>query len=36
LTLLRTYVQENVLKRVWRTIQIGVGTRSMLVWEKGH
>ncbi len=30
------YVQENVLKRVWRTIQIGVGTRSMLVWEKGH
>jgi len=30
------YVQENVFKRVWRTTQIGVGTRSMLVWEKGH
>jgi len=30
------YVQENVFLRVWRTTQIGVGSRSMLVWEKGH
>jgi len=29
------YVQENVFKRLWRTLQIGVGTKSMLVWENG-
>jgi len=29
------YVQENVFKRLWKTLQIGVGTKSMLVWENG-
>ena len=29
------YVQENVFERLRKTLQIGVGTRNMLVWENG-
>lgn len=29
------YVQENVLLRLWKTVQVGVGAESMLVWERG-
>mmetsp|Transcript_17799 Transcript_17799/g.44966 ORF Transcript_17799/g.44966 Transcript_17799/m.44966 type:complete len:486 (+) Transcript_17799:177-1634(+) len=29
------YVQENVFVRLWKTLQIGVGTKSMKVWENG-
>jgi len=29
------YVQENVFTRLRRTLQIGVGSRSMKVWERG-
>mmetsp|Transcript_9825 Transcript_9825/g.19102 ORF Transcript_9825/g.19102 Transcript_9825/m.19102 type:complete len:482 (-) Transcript_9825:313-1758(-) len=29
------YVQENVFTRLRKTLQIGVGTKSMLVWENG-
>jgi hypothetical protein len=27
--------QENVLLRLWKTVQVGVGAESMLVWERG-
>eukprot|EP00960_Hanusia_phi_P049590 759651-Hanusia_phi.AAC.2 len=29
------YIQENVFTRLRRTLQIGVGSRSMKVWERG-
>jgi len=29
------YVQENVFKRVWKTLRISTGQDSMLVWERG-
>ena len=27
--------QESVLLRLWKTVQVGVGAESMLVWERG-